>query len=99
MWKLLEEPVCEVIEPSHLTSPRVTSLQACLPFPEPRMNNRTIGLAIRVVKSSLSDTRSKVTGQGPEGWDVGLCEVEACDLPWGPVGTVVLPETLLPSRT
>ncbi|XP_013012759.2 maestro heat-like repeat-containing protein family member 2A [Cavia porcellus] len=27
---------------------------------EPRMNNRTIGLAIRVVKSSLSDTRSKV---------------------------------------
>lgn len=43
--------------------PRPAALQASFPLSEPRMNIRTIYLAIRVVKNTLSDTRSKVTGQ------------------------------------
>lgn len=42
--------------------PRPPALQAGSPLSEPRMNIKTICLAIRVVKSSISDTRPKVTG-------------------------------------
>lgn len=43
------------------------ALQAAFPLSEPRMNIKTIYLAIRVVKNTLSDTRSKVRGQRPAG--------------------------------
>nr|XP_020724533.1 maestro heat-like repeat-containing protein family member 2A [Odocoileus virginianus texanus] len=39
---------------------RPLDLQAGFPLSEPRMSIRTISLAIRVVKNTLSDTRSKV---------------------------------------
>lgn len=38
--------------------------QAGLSLSDPKMNNKTIYLAIRVVKNTISDTRSKVTGKG-----------------------------------
>lgn len=44
-------------------SPLRADLQAGFPLSEPRMNVKTINMAIRVVKNTLSDTRSKVTGQ------------------------------------
>lgn len=51
---------------------RLVALQAGFPLSEPRMNIRTIYLAIRVVKNTLSDTRFKVTGQRPgRGWCLG----------------------------
>lgn len=42
---------------------RPADLQASFPLSEPRMNVKTINMAIRVVKNTLSDTRSKVTRQ------------------------------------
>lgn len=39
----------------------------CFPFADPKMSVRTIYLAIRVVRSSLSDTRSKVSAAGVPG--------------------------------
>lgn len=46
---------------------RPAALQEGFPLSEPRMTSRTIYLAIRVVKNTLSDTRSKVTGRRPRG--------------------------------
>lgn len=54
---------------------RLVTLQAGVPLSEPRMNVRTICLAIRVVKNTLSDSRFKVTGQRPgRGWCSGRSE-------------------------
>lgn len=39
----------------------------CFPFADPKMSVRTIYLAIRVVRNSLSDTRSKVSAAGVPG--------------------------------
>ena len=44
---------------------RPVDLQVSFLLSEPRMNIRTIHLAIRVVKDTLSDTQPKVTGQRP----------------------------------
>lgn len=52
---------------AQLPALRLVALQAGFPLSEPRMNIKTIYLAIRVVKNTLSDTRSKVTGQRPAG--------------------------------
>lgn len=41
-------------------APRPAALQAAFLLSEPRMTARTICLAIRVIKNTLSDTRSKV---------------------------------------
>lgn len=54
---------------------RPVDLQVGFPLSEPKMNIRTIYLAIRVVKNTLSDTRSKVTGWRDleRGCVLGLC--------------------------
>ena len=54
---------------------RPVDLQLGFSLSEPKMNIRTIYLAVRVVKNTLSDTRSKVTGwRDPErGCVLGLC--------------------------
>lgn len=56
-------------------SPEASGPQVGFPLSEPKMNIRTIYLAIEVVKNTLSDTRSKVTGWRDleRGCVLGLC--------------------------
>lgn len=78
--------------PSELAA-RLAALQVGFPLSEPKMTTRTIYLAIRVVKNTLSDTRSKVTRRRPRG------ERNSGSLPgkqreasrWPPIGAAPAP--------
>lgn len=79
---------------------RPAALQGGFPLSEPRMTARTIYLAIRVVKNTLSDTRSKVTGPWPrgEGTPGPLPGKQREASRWPPIGVAFAPLQLCGRR-